>query len=227
MAILDIGLRRETRETREDGAVLHGGVMALAMTVTRDDVAQRRLRAALGQYATGVAVVTTLAPDGGPVGLTVNSFSSLSADPPLVLWCLRRDSASLSAFTTADHFAVNVLAAHQEWLARCFAAQNIDRFACVNWHRDSRGMPLLHGRLGSFSCRQIEQIRGGDHLIIVGHLEEYEVTAGQAPLVFFDGRYHPHLPGHQVRPPGHDGRSSLPAAAAAGTATDEEGRERQ
>ena len=98
MAILDIGLRRETREPRPGATVLHGAVMTLAMPVTRDDVAQRRLRSALGQYATGVAVVTTLAPDGGPVGLTINSFSSLSADPPLVLWCLRRDSASLSAF---------------------------------------------------------------------------------------------------------------------------------
>jgi flavin reductase (DIM6/NTAB) family NADH-FMN oxidoreductase RutF len=179
--------------------------------LSRDDVAQRRLRTALGQYATGVAVVTTLAPDGRPVGMTINSFSSLSCDPPLVLWCLQIDSASLSAFTTADYFAVNVLAAHQERIARCFAARGTDRFAGLDWHSDACGMPLLPGRLGSFTCRRTEQIRGGDHLIIVGLLEEYEVTTGQAPLIFYGGQF----------------RSSLLAAAAASTATDNEGRERQ
>jgi flavin reductase (DIM6/NTAB) family NADH-FMN oxidoreductase RutF len=119
----------------------------------------------------------------------------LSCDPPLVLWCLQLDSASLSAFTTAEYFAVNVLAADQELLARCFATRNIDRFASLRWCRDSRGMPLLPGTLGSFTCRRYDQIRGGDHLIIIGQLEEYEVTAGQAPLVFYGGRYHPGLSG--------------------------------
>jgi len=201
--------------------------MTLTTTATRDDLAQRRLRTALSHYPTGVAVATTIAADGGPVGMTINSFSSLSADPPLVLWCIQRDSASLPAFTTADYFAVNVLAAHQERLARCFAARDTDKFGCVSWHQDARGMPLLAGRLGSFTCRRTEEIRGGDHLIIVGHLEDYEVTTGRSPLVFFGGRYHPHLPGCQVQPPGPDGRSSLPAATAAGAATDEEGRERK
>jgi flavin reductase (DIM6/NTAB) family NADH-FMN oxidoreductase RutF len=165
------------------------------MVRDRDGAAHRGLRTALSQYATGVAVVTTVASDGCPVGMTINSFSSLSATPPLVLWCIRLDSASLGTFTTADHFAVNVLAASQERLARRFAARNPDRFAGLRWHQDSRGMPLLHGGLGSFTCRRAELIRGGDHLIIVGHVEEYEVTARREPLVFYDGRYHTHLSG--------------------------------
>jgi flavin reductase (DIM6/NTAB) family NADH-FMN oxidoreductase RutF len=164
--------------------------MIATTTAALDGAKHRALRAALSRHATGVAVATTGAPDGRPVGMTINSFSSLSLDPPLILWCLQLDSASLGAFTTADHFAINLLAAGQERLARQFAARNPDRFAGLLWHRDPRGIPLLHGRLGAFICRRAEQIRGGDHLIIIGHLEEYEVTAGKAPLLFCDGRYH-------------------------------------
>jgi flavin reductase (DIM6/NTAB) family NADH-FMN oxidoreductase RutF len=88
-----------------------------------DGAKHRALRAAFSQYATGVAVATTGAPGGHPVGMTINSFSSVSLDPPLILWCLQLESASLGAFTTADHFAINLLAAGQERLARQFAAR--------------------------------------------------------------------------------------------------------
>jgi flavin reductase (DIM6/NTAB) family NADH-FMN oxidoreductase RutF len=152
--------------------------------------AEEVLRTAFGQYATGVAVVTTVARDGYPAGITINSFSSVSLDPPLILWCLRRGSASRDAFTTADHFAVNILAAGQEYLARRFAARTAGRFAGQWWCSGPRGMPVLHDRLGVFICRRVRQIDGGDHLIIIGHLEEYEVTEGRSPLVFYGGRYH-------------------------------------
>ena len=180
--------------THADAALQVSGVTMLTSASVPDLTAQRVMRTALGQYATGVAVATTLASDGCPVGLTVNSFSSLSLDPPLVLWCLSLGSASLSAFTAADYFAINVLAASQERLARMFAARAPDRFADLIWHCGARGMPLLHGRQCAYICRRTEQIHRGDHLIIIGQLEEYEVVAGRAPLIFYDGRFHAQLP---------------------------------
>jgi flavin reductase (DIM6/NTAB) family NADH-FMN oxidoreductase RutF len=147
------------------------------------------LRAALGHYATGVAVVTAVGPDGRPAGMTINSFGSLSLDPPLILWCLHRQSASLTAFTSTDHFAVNVLAAHQEQVARRFSARVQDRFCGLRWHRGPNGLPVLADGLGVFICRRLRHIHGGDHVIIIGHLEEYQVNQGQSPLVFYTGRY--------------------------------------
>jgi flavin reductase (DIM6/NTAB) family NADH-FMN oxidoreductase RutF len=151
------------------------------------------LRAALGHYATGVAVVTATGPDGRPAGMTINSFGSLSLDPPLILWCLRRRSTSLATFVSADHFAVNVLAADQEQVARRFAARTQaevqDRFRGPGWHRGPKGLPVLDDGLGVFICRRLRHIHGGDHVIVIGHLDEYQVTPGKSPLVFYAGRY--------------------------------------
>ena len=163
------------------------------MPMADDGAALRALRTALGQYPTGVAVVTTCSP-AGPVGVTINSFGSLSLDPPLVLWCLRRGSACLAAFTGAEHFAVNVLAAGQEQIARQFAAQaaggapRAGRFAGVDWHPDPRGLPLLDGAAAVFTCRRTAQMPGGDHVIIIGELLGYDI-AGWEPLIFHGGRY--------------------------------------
>lgn len=148
----------------------------------------RALRRAFGRFATGVAVATTAKPGARPVGLTVNSFTSLSLDPPLLLWCLRRSSASLPAFTAADHFAINVLAAHQRPIARRFAAPAPDRFADLPWYLDSRGLPGLHETIARFVCRTLHTVHGGDHLIVIGVIEEYDTTPG-IPLVFLDGQY--------------------------------------
>ena len=147
------------------------------------------LRAALGQFATGVGVVTVTTPAGGPAGMTINSHSSVSLDPPLIAWCLRLDAARFSVFAGADHFAVNVLAADQEMLARRFAGPTAGQ-AALPWRAGPSGVPLLPGTLGSFVCGRADQVRGGDHLIIIGRLEHYEVTSGQTPLIFFGGRYH-------------------------------------
>jgi flavin reductase (DIM6/NTAB) family NADH-FMN oxidoreductase RutF len=154
---------------------------------------ERRLRAALGQYATGVAVVTTMTPGGAPVGMTINSFSALSLDPPLILWCLRRSATRAAAFAAAPHFAINVLAAGQRELASRFARHDGDdgqRFGGVAWRRGPGGAPLLAGTVGAFACRRERALDGGDHVILIGHLDDYTVTAGRAPLVFHDGRYH-------------------------------------
>jgi flavin reductase (DIM6/NTAB) family NADH-FMN oxidoreductase RutF len=149
----------------------------------------RPLRSALGRYATGVAIVTTCGPDGAPVGLTVNSFTSLSLDPPMVLWCLRRAASSLPAFSASTHFAVNVLSADQQALAKRFASSAVpDKFDGVAWQPGSHGLPLLSGTIGQLTCRRSREVHGGDHLIVLGLIEEYDVTPG-APLVFHDGRF--------------------------------------
>ncbi|WP_370941982.1 flavin reductase family protein [Amycolatopsis sp. cg5] len=147
-----------------------------------------RLRAALGRFATGVAVVTTVDGADHPVGLTVNSFTSLSLDPPLVLWCLRRTSAGLPAFTTASRFAVNVLSAGQRPIAQRFASRVEDRFAEVRWHRHPLGPPLLADTAASFVCQRTQVAHGGDHVIVIGRIEDHTISAEPA-LIFVDGDY--------------------------------------
>ncbi len=146
------------------------------------------LRVALGQYATGVAVVTTVGGDGRPAGLTVNSFASVSLDPPLVLWSLGRNSACLPAFKACSHFAVNVLAADQVELSNRFAAAALDRFAHLQWQPGLGGVPLLAGCCARFECSSEARHAGGDHLIFVGRVERFD-REERPPLVFHGGRY--------------------------------------
>jgi flavin reductase (DIM6/NTAB) family NADH-FMN oxidoreductase RutF len=163
--------------------------MATPITTTRPDPTQHReLRTALGRHATGVAIATTTDSHDDPVGLTVNSFTSLSLDPPLVLWCLRRSSASLPTFTAADYFAINLLAANQHHLAQQFAAVVHDRFAAVPCKRHPHGPPLLAGTIGTFICQRSQLIQGGDHVIIIGRITDYHMSPG-TPLLFIDGKY--------------------------------------
>jgi flavin reductase (DIM6/NTAB) family NADH-FMN oxidoreductase RutF len=158
---------------------------------------RRDLRRALGQYATGVTVVTTRAGDGRRVGVTANSFSSLSIDPPLVLWCLDKAAPSLPAFDECTHFAVNVLAATQHHLARQFATPADDKLVGVDVEDGPGGVPLIAGTLARFVCRPVRQVDGGDHVIVIGEVERYDAPGGE-PLVFHSGFYrvatrHPEL----------------------------------
>lgn len=147
----------------------------------------RRLREVLGCFPTGVAVVTTLGANGGPVGLTVNSLASVSLDPPLLLWCLSLASPSLPAFRTHPCFAVNILATDQGELCRRFARPSADRFAGVRWRPGLHGVPLIDDAVAHLQCRPYVRHGGGDHEIIVG---EVVALAGsdRAPLVFSRGR---------------------------------------
>ncbi|GAA2673301.1 MULTISPECIES: flavin reductase family protein [Nonomuraea] len=148
----------------------------------------RSLREALGMYATGVAVVTTALEDGRRAGVTVNSFTSVSLDPPLVLWCLSRRAPSADLFLRAGRFVVNVLAAGQDELSRRFATPAEDKFAGVATSSAAGGLPVLEGTLASFACRTVTVHEGGDHLIFVGAVEQFDRTGGE-PLVFHSGRY--------------------------------------
>jgi flavin reductase (DIM6/NTAB) family NADH-FMN oxidoreductase RutF len=130
--------------------------------------------------------------------MTVNSFASVSLDPPLVLWSVSRQAASFADFAEASHFAVNVLAANQHHLSRQFSTPLIDKFEGVEILPGAAGCPLLSGASAHFVCRKVRQIEGGDHVIFLGEVEEYEWQESE-PLVFHSGRYriatrHPDLP---------------------------------
>lgn len=148
----------------------------------------RALRHALGQFATGVAVITAVAPGGRRVGLTANSFASVSMDPPLVSWCPAKNSPSLPGLAGTTHFAVNVLAAHQHHLSRRFATSTHDKFAGVETSVGIAGLPLIEGAVARFQCRTVRRIDAGDHVIFLGEIERYD-AAGGAPLVFHSGAY--------------------------------------
>lgn len=146
------------------------------------------LRTALGQYATGVTVVTTLDAEGRPVGLTVNSFASVSLDPPLVLWSLAASSACMQAFKSCAHFAVNVLAVDQVEVSNHFALAGYDKFAEVVWTPGLGGVPLLDDCCARFECGSHSYHSGGDHTIFIGRIERFE-RFERPPLVFHGGRY--------------------------------------
>lgn len=154
----------------------------------------QQFRAALGMFATGVTVVTVRAADGSLVGLTANSFNSVSLDPPLVLWSLARRAGSMPVFTRGSHYAINILAADQKDLAQRFATRDIDRFAGVDWREGAGGAPVLAGAVAVFECANRSRYEEGDHVIFVGEVERCTARPGAQPLIFHGGRYFTELP---------------------------------
>ena len=151
-----------------------------------DLVGSRAFRDALGRYATGVTVVTAQGPDG-PVGMTANSFTALSLDPPLVLWCPARRSARFAALTGASHYAIHVLAHDQLDLGLHFARYG-DDFTGHSATQTSEGAPVLDGVLARFDCMAEAVHDGGDHAIVVGRVQRALFRDG-APLLFWGGLY--------------------------------------
>jgi 3-hydroxy-9,10-secoandrosta-1,3,5(10)-triene-9,17-dione monooxygenase reductase component len=156
-------------------------------------------RQALGTFATGVTVVTTSGPAGEDIGLTANSFNSVSLDPPMILWSLARASLSLAAFKAAEHFAVHILGEDQENISSRFARRGEDKFAGVELERGPSAIPMLTNYAARFVCRTAYQYEGGDHIIFVGEVVEFDQSA-RAPLVFHGGQY------GQLTRPGSGGR---------------------
>ncbi|MEA2835563.1 MAG: hypothetical protein QOD89_113 [Bradyrhizobium sp.] len=148
----------------------------------------RDFRSALGTYATGVTIITAAGTDGKPHGLTCNSFASVSLNPPLVLWSLGMFSQALSTFQNAGHFAVNILGASQQALAKKFATSSADKFAGVEWTAGLGNAALLAGSVASFQCRVVDRYYGGDHVIFLGAVEAYAYNR-QEPLLFARGSY--------------------------------------
>lgn len=148
----------------------------------------RRLRNALGCFPTGVTVVTTIGPDGNQAGITANSFSSVSLVPPLVLWSLIRSARSFDAFTTAEWFAINVLAADQLEIGLRFASRVEDKFHGLSVKEEPRA-PRLEGSVAWFLCRRRDVHEGGDHVIVVGEVVDFDYDTRREPLVFRRGEY--------------------------------------
>lgn len=151
---------------------------------------ERDFRNALGRFATGVAVVTALAPDGSKLGLTISSFNSASLTPPLVLWSLMKTAASMPVFEQISHYAVNVLGAPQKELALQFSRKGVDRWAGVGYQLGASGVPLLDGAIASFECRNRSRYDEGDHVILVGEVEHCRYQSGIAPLLYHGGNFY-------------------------------------
>ena len=145
-------------------------------------------------FATGVPIVTARSATGTLIGLTANSFNSVSLDPPLVLWSLARSAASMAALSTGSHYAINILAADQKELAERFASKNVDRWAQVAYTEGVGGAPVLEGAAASFECFNRSRYDEGDHVIFVGEVERCTHTLGASPLLFHGGRFYTEHP---------------------------------
>lgn len=157
----------------------------------------KALRNAFGHFATGVTVVTTMGqdPDTGaakPVAMTANSFSSVSLDPPLVLWSIDKGSKSFDAYTNNEHFAIHILHRGQEALSNRCASRDIDKFEGIEWQKGIGDAPLFSDYSCRFQCRVEHRYEGGDHQIIVGRVLDYDCNTDSEthqPLLFFKGQY--------------------------------------
>jgi 3-hydroxy-9,10-secoandrosta-1,3,5(10)-triene-9,17-dione monooxygenase reductase component len=164
------------------------------MNITKVDSLQnsavidpRTLRGVLGHFVTGVTVVTALVDE--PIGLTANSFTSVSLDPPLVLFCVHYSSRTRSCFQRAGAFAVNMLGAEQAAISKLFATPGADRFANVRVRPGLTSSPILLDALAFLECRIVREYEGGDHLIVLGHVLDLGILRDGEPLTFFRGAY--------------------------------------
>jgi len=149
----------------------------------------RALRHALGHYTTGVTIITTRTPEREHTGLTVNSFTSVSLDPPLVLFCLSTRSSLLTAFEQADYFAINVLARGQQELSNRFARPSANSWEGVKHRNGAHGCALLADAVATFECARRAIYPGGDHVILVGEVIDFAIVTAPEPLAFYQGKY--------------------------------------
>lgn len=149
----------------------------------------RTLRDALGSFATGVTVVTCFDESGAPFGLTANSFTSVSLEPPLLLVCVHRDAQCAVALTGAQHFAVNVLQTGQQPASIRFATRDDDRFGPNDWSPGELGAPVLKESMAVFECHRHAVHDGGDHHILIGEVIKASFDPTLDPLLFFRGKY--------------------------------------
>lgn len=147
----------------------------------------RAFRRCLGQFATGVTIITA-ENDGIRVGVTANSFSSLSLDPPLVLWSIARTSRSFAAFERSTHFAVNILTSDQIEVSQRFSSAEADKFAGVDWRPGTHGAPVIDGAAAVFECSTEQIYDGGDHIILIGRVHNYARYTGKV-LLYSQGQY--------------------------------------
>jgi 3-hydroxy-9,10-secoandrosta-1,3,5(10)-triene-9,17-dione monooxygenase reductase component len=160
------------------------------MSSDRSRVTSEQFRRAAGRFATGITVATVVDPEGAPHGLTVNSFTSVSLQPPLVLVCIAHAAVTVESFRTAKYFGVNILASDQRELSDHFARKGQNRFANLEWSTGETGVPLLPGVLAAIECEVHSTVRAGDHDIFLGEVVRVEVHERE-PLLYYASAYRP------------------------------------
>lgn len=178
--------------------------IASAENPVETNVDKQAFRSALGHFATGVTVITAQTPGGECIGITANSFNSVSLDPPLILWSLSKSSLGLKLFTDAEYFCVNVLASDQMDISNHFASQQLDKFRDIEITYGYYGTPLIAGCAARFQCKTRCTYEGGDHLIFIGEVMEFDQTSKRG-LVYHHGQYavsepHPSADGKKTGP---------------------------
>ncbi|MFT7267266.1 MAG: flavin reductase (DIM6/NTAB) family NADH-FMN oxidoreductase RutF [Porticoccus sp.] len=148
----------------------------------------RELRNAFGSFATGITVITTLDGEKAPRGMTANSFSTVSLEPPLVSWCVGQESRLFELFQQASHFAVNILSSNQKSISELFASSHNDKFSQASWRSGAHNLPLLDDCACQFTCATEHRYSGGDHIIIVGRVLDFSDN-NISPLIFHGGKY--------------------------------------
>jgi flavin reductase (DIM6/NTAB) family NADH-FMN oxidoreductase RutF len=149
----------------------------------------RALRNALGRFATGVTVISTMSPDQRAIGMTANSFSSVSLDPPLVLWSLQNNSDVYPLFSEPAYFAINILSQQQLALSNRYARKDEHELSAEHYRIGRYGSPILRGAIASFECKLEATHDGGDHRIIVGRVRDFAESPTGEPLLFYAGAY--------------------------------------
>jgi len=156
--------------------------------MTAPQIDSKEFRNALGQFATGVTVITTLDSNGNKAGMTANSFSSVSLEPMLVLWSLAKTAKTFDTFNQADRFAIHVLNADQQAISNQFASRCGDRFDGIQYTKGHGGVPVLADYSAVFQCEIESRFEGGDHIILLGRVIDFDNKC-QAPLIFHGGQY--------------------------------------
>ena len=151
-------------------------------------IEQQHFRRACSKYATGITILTVLDPCGIPHGMTVNSFTSVSLSPPLVLVCIDRQTSILNHFLEGTHFAINVLDEDQKELSTCFARSGYDRFQSVEWRPGETGAPVLAEVLATLECAVTQMVEAGDHVVVIGEALHASWREGR-PLIYFNSSY--------------------------------------
>ena len=146
------------------------------------------LRSAFGKFATGITIITTCQSDGTPRGITANSFTSVSLDPPMLLICIAKSAFSKSVFSECEHFVVNILSDAQKDLSMLFATKSAEKFEQAEYEKSINAMPVLKGTLANFICQRRKSVDAGDHLVIFGEVIDFRSRTG-SPLLYFGGEY--------------------------------------
>lgn len=180
--------------SEESGYIARMLTKTLPQQALPPNFSSQEFRAALGMFATGVTIVTARTASGDLVGLTANSFNSVSLIPPLVLWSLSKSAASMDAFRAGSHYGISILSADQQGLAMQFATQGVDRFKGVSFDLGASGVPLIHGAVATFECFNRSRYEEGDHVIFVGEVEQCQHEPGASPLLYHGGKFYAEHP---------------------------------